>query len=103
MVMGIFQVTGDCFAPLATTLPLLIIWSFLRNDNIVRVTFDETGIGDAREAGFGAQVFKRRRARIAHARTQTADELIHIFAEHALVRHATFDALRDKLAASALT
>src|SRR5689334_21641425 len=69
----------------------------------MRMTFDKTSVGDAREAGFGTQVAERRRARIAHARTQTTDELIDIFNERALIRHATLDALGHKFATATLT
>ena len=69
----------------------------------MRVAFDQTCIGDASEAGSGAKIFERRRARISHARTQTTDKLIYVFTETALIWHTAFDAFRDKLAASALT
>src|SRR5689334_19075421 len=69
----------------------------------MRMTFDKSRVGNAREAGFGAQIVERSRARIAHARTQTTDELVNIFAERALIRHASFDALGHKFAAATLT
>src|SRR5688572_17155407 len=80
----------------------LIVRGFLRHNHIMWMAFDQAGIGDAREARFGTEVFQGGRTRIPHARAQTPDQLIHIFAETALIRHAPFDAFRDELAAAVL-
>src|SRR5512146_635159 len=54
----------------------LVVWRFFGNDHIMRMAFDQACVGNAGKADLGAQVFERCRARVAHPRAQSADELI---------------------------
>src|SRR5215207_1703119 len=68
----------------------------------MRVTFDETRIGNARQPRLTMKIIERRGTCVPHTGAQSTDELIHIIAETAFIGYTTFDAFGDKLTASAL-
>src|SRR5438067_2734008 len=74
-----------------------VVRSFRRDADVVRVRFAKTGAGDPDEARARAQVFDRPGARVAHARAETADELVHDRRERAECADAALDPLGNEL------
>src|SRR5258708_1471687 len=80
----------------------LIVWRFAGDGDAVRVALDQSSAGDAGQARFGAQVFQRGRAGIAHARAQPAHQLVDVVVQRPLVGQAAFYAFRHQLAVLAV-
>src|SRR5262249_28722174 len=76
----------------------LIIGCFLGDDDIVDVAFAQSSTGDADETGALAQILDSAAAAVAHARTQSTDQLIHHIGDGAFVGDTSLDALRHELA-----
>src|SRR4051794_32309219 len=73
-----------------------IVRRLFRDRHVVRMRLAETGARDAHKAG-ALHLVDGRRAAVAHRLTQTADQLVENRRDRALVRHASFDALRHEL------
>src|SRR5689334_14173998 len=74
-----------------------IVRSFLGDNDVVDVTLAESRSADADESRLALQVFNRRTAAIAHARSQAADQLRDHVCKNPLMGDPPFNALRDKL------
>ena len=74
----------------------MIVWSFLGNSHVVRVTFPQPGVGHANEPCFLFHVGNCRAAAVAHRRAQSADHLVHRIAQRPFVRHSSFNAFGNK-------
>src|ERR1051325_8858863 len=68
-----------------------IIGCFLRDLDVVRVTFAQAGAGLADETRFDRKLCDRCCAEVSHPGAQTANELIKMSGDRAGVRHAAFD------------
>src|SRR5262249_31047170 len=69
-----------------------VVGRFLRDGNVVDVAFTESCRGDANELRFALQLADLGAPAVAHARAQTADELVNHRADATLVGDATLDA-----------
>src|SRR5271170_1485891 len=81
----------------------VIVRSLARDDDVVDVAFAQSGIRDAHKAGFCLQVLDRSTAQIAHAGTQSADELVDHCFKRSAMGHAAFNAFRNELGQTILT
>ena len=63
-----------------------VVRRFFGDEDIVRMAFLEAGVADADKLRILLQRRNIRRAAVAHAGTQTADQLINRFGERAFVR-----------------
>src|SRR5688572_1726729 len=75
-----------------------VVGGFLGDDDAVNVALAQAGRADAHELRLGAQLVDGAAAGVAHARAQTAEELVDRLGEPAAVGHAPLDALGDQLA-----
>src|SRR5688572_9674977 len=74
-----------------------VVGCFLRDHHVVRVTLAHAGGADLQEARLSAEILQRAAAAVAHACFQSADQLMDVEREAALVRDAALDALGHEL------
>src|SRR5258705_11050697 len=79
------------FTPANDLLCDLVVWRFLGDDDVVRVAFDQAGVGDLDQLGLRAQVLQGRGTRIAHAGAQAADQLVDEVVQWPFIWNAPLD------------
>src|SRR5437016_13959199 len=94
-VFGVRRFEGMSRPP--PKLPNLVVGSFLRDGEVVRVALAEPCLGDADEAGLGTQLFDGGDAAVAHAGPETAHELIDHVRDLPLVGNARLDSFGHEL------
>src|SRR6185437_2321958 len=82
---------------IALTSPSRIIGRLARDCDVVDVAFGQTRIGDPDELCAFLEVCDRGRARVAHRRLHSADQMMDDLADGSLVRHLALDSLRYQL------
>ena len=75
----------------------LVVRSFLGDDNVVDVAFTQAAGGDLHHLGLLVEFVQSGGAKVAHAGTQAADELVDGVGHRAASGHATDDALGHQL------
>src|SRR5579872_1570054 len=78
-----------------------VVRRFLGDKDIVYVAFALAGFAHADELRATAQLAEAVRADVAHARLQSADELLDVRCQRSAMRHAAFDAFGHDLVAVA--
>ena len=80
-------------ATFSTEIVRAIIWRFLRNGDVMRMTLPYTRRRNLDKSRFASELFDRMCAAVSHPRSHTADELVNECTEGTFERNAAFDSL----------